>query len=71
MNYIVNIKISDELKGKEIIIRTLDAGADKPVQSLIKAGVLKEDETNPALGSRGIRPCLDNPDLFKLKLKQF
>lgn len=62
-------KISDKLKGKEIIIRTLDAGADKPVQSLIKAGVLKEDETNPALGSRGIRPCLDNPDLFKTQVK--
>lgn len=62
-------EISDELKGKEIIIRTLDAGADKPVKSLIKAGVLKEDEVNPALGSRGIRPCLDNPDLFKTQIK--
>lgn len=62
-------KISDELAGKNVIIRTLDAGADKPVSSLIKAGVLKENEVNPALGSRGIRPCLKSPEILKTQIK--
>lgn len=62
-------KISNELTGKPVIIRTLDAGADKPVNSLIKAGVLKENEANPALGSRGIRPCLEQPEILKTQIK--
>ena len=62
-------KISDSLEGKPIIIRTLDAGADKPVKSLINAGILKQDETNPALGSRGIRPCLEHPEVFRTQIK--
>ena len=62
-------KISEELKGKPVIIRTLDAGADKQVESLILAGVLKKEEANPALGSRGVRPCLKNLKLFKTQIR--
>ena len=62
-------KISNSLTDKPIIVRTLDAGADKPVSSLIRAGVLKENEINSALGSRGIRPCLEHPEILKTQVK--
>lgn len=48
---------------KPVVIRTLDAGGDKPI-----AGVTL-DESNPFLGCRGIRLSLTNPDLFKIQLR--
>ncbi|GAB1583086.1 phosphoenolpyruvate--protein phosphotransferase [Phyllobacterium phragmitis] len=47
-----------------VIVRTLDVGGDKPV-----AGVDFPDEENPFLGWRGIRMCLDRPDIFKPQLR--
>jgi len=47
-----------------VIIRTLDIGGDKPV-----AGIEFPDEENPFLGWRGIRMCLDRPDIFKTQLR--
>ncbi len=47
-----------------VIIRTLDIGGDKPV-----AGIEFPEEENPFLGWRGIRMCLDRPDVFKTQLK--
>jgi phosphotransferase system enzyme I (PtsI) len=47
-----------------VIIRTLDIGGDKPV-----AGIEFPEEENPFLGWRGIRMCLDRPDIFKVQLK--
>lgn len=47
-----------------VIIRTLDVGGDKPV-----AGIEFPEEENPFLGWRGIRMCLDRPDVFKTQLK--
>jgi phosphocarrier protein FPr len=47
-----------------VIVRTLDIGGDKPV-----AGVEFPDEENPFLGWRGIRMCLDRPDIFKRQLR--
>jgi phosphoenolpyruvate-protein kinase (PTS system EI component) len=47
-----------------VIVRTLDIGGDKPV-----AGIEFPDEENPFLGWRGIRMCLDRPDIFKSQLK--
>lgn len=51
-------------KGKPVIFRTLDVGADKilPVQDALH-------EANPALGLRGIRFCLSRPDLFRIQLR--
>ncbi|MDR1689194.1 MAG: phosphoenolpyruvate--protein phosphotransferase [Clostridiales bacterium] len=55
---------AQKMDGKQIIIRTLDIGADKT------ADYFKlEAEENPALGLRGIRVCIDKPDLFKTQLK--
>ena len=48
----------------EICFRTLDVGADK-----IMPDLEYQVEPNPALGLRGIRYCLANPDLFKVQLR--
>ncbi|QPC88515.1 phosphoenolpyruvate--protein phosphotransferase [Mesorhizobium sp. NBSH29] len=47
-----------------VIIRTLDIGGDKPI-----AGIDFPEEENPFLGWRGIRMCLDRPDIFKQQLR--
>ncbi|MCR4267998.1 phosphoenolpyruvate--protein phosphotransferase [Nitratireductor sp. ZSWI3] len=47
-----------------VIVRTLDIGGDKPI-----AGVEFPEEENPFLGWRGIRMCLDRPDIFKVQLR--
>lgn len=52
------------LKGKPLIIRTLDIGGDKEIPYL---GLQKEE--NPFLGFRAIRYCLKNTELFKTQLK--
>ena len=51
------------MKGKPVTIRTLDVGADKPLD--------KEEETalNPALGLRAIRYCLAEPQMFLTQLR--
>ena len=52
--------VAEKLEGREVIIRTLDIGADKSCDYF---GIEKED--NPALGYRAIRICLDRTDVFK------
>lgn len=47
-----------------VIVRTLDIGGDKPV-----SGIEFPDEENPFLGWRGIRMCLDRPDIFKPQIR--
>ena len=49
---------------KEVIIRTLDIGADKKAECLNL-----NSEENPALGYRAIRICLDNTEIFKTQLR--
>ncbi len=56
--------VAEAMAGKEVIIRTLDIGADK------QAGYFGlEPEENPALGCRGIRFCLKERELFKTQLR--
>ena len=52
------------LKGKPLIIRTLDIGGDKDIPYLKMA-----KEENPFMGFRAIRYCLKNRDLFKTQLR--
>lgn len=52
------------LGGGRLILRTLDAGADKPVPYLAQA-----HEDNPFLGTRGVRLSLANPELFRTQLR--
>ena len=47
------------LRGRELVIRTLDAGADKFHEEFVGFA-----ESNPFLGCRSIRLCLQKPDLF-------
>jgi len=49
---------------KPVTIRTLDAGADKPIP-----GLTLEHETNPFLGLRGIRLSLAKPEPFRVQLR--
>ncbi|MCQ2513470.1 MAG: phosphoenolpyruvate--protein phosphotransferase [Ruminococcus sp.] len=52
------------LKGKSLIIRTLDIGGDKDLPYL---GLEKEE--NPFMGFRAIRYCLKNSELFKAQIR--
>lgn len=52
------------LKGKPVIIRTLDIGGDKEIPYL---GM--EKEQNPFLGFRAIRYCLHNPEMYRAQLR--
>ena len=52
------------LKGKPLIIRTLDIGGDKEIPYM---GLEKED--NPFMGFRAIRYCLKNKELFRKQLR--
>jgi phosphotransferase system enzyme I (PtsI) len=57
-------KVLEAMGGREVVIRTLDIGADK------QAGYFNlPPEENPALGLRAIRICLTRPVLFKTQLR--
>jgi phosphoenolpyruvate-protein phosphotransferase (PTS system enzyme I) len=49
--------------GRYVVVRTLDAGSDKPV-----AFATLEGEENPALGVRGLRLSFGNPALLERQL---
>lgn len=49
--------------GKKVVVRTLDAGADKPLPFLTST-----DEPNPALGVRGYRTSWRNPQVLEDQL---
>ncbi|WP_410661315.1 phosphoenolpyruvate--protein phosphotransferase [Amycolatopsis sp. lyj-112] len=51
-------------RGKPVIVRTLDAGADKPL-----AFLSPEVEPNPALGVRGLRVAFDRPEVLDRQLE--
>ncbi|GMO47837.1 MAG: phosphoenolpyruvate--protein phosphotransferase [Treponemataceae bacterium] len=57
-------RVLEKMGGRQVIIRTLDIGADKQAAYL---NLPKEE--NPALGMRAIRLCLTHPDLFKTQLR--
>ena len=50
-------------EGRNVVIRTLDAGSDKPLVFATHAG-----EENPALGVRGLRLSFGNPGLLERQL---
>lgn len=56
--------IADALDGRPLIIRTLDAGGDKPLPYLPMP-----HEDNPALGLRGVRTGFHRPDLLLTQLR--
>ena len=54
----------EKMNGKEVIVRTIDAGTDKPVKYL-----QMPKEENPALGLRGVRVSLKETEMFRIQLK--
>lgn len=51
------------MKGRPVTIRTLDIGADKPLDQM------EHTALNPALGLRAIRYCLAEPQIFLTQLR--
>ena len=49
---------------RPVTVRTLDAGADKPIP-----GLTPESEANPFLGVRGVRLSLAHPEVFRVQLR--
>ena len=57
-------KVLSDMGGKEVVIRTLDIGADKQI------GYFNlPHEENPALGNRALRICLNRPEIFRTQLR--
>lgn len=63
--YNAYLKMIDAMDGNPVTIRTLDLGADKPLKSM----QYDNCPTNPALGLRAIRLCLNDPELFRPQLR--
>ena len=57
-------KVLSDMGGKEVVIRTLDIGADKQIDYFEMP-----KEENPALGNRALRICLNRPEIFKTQLR--
>jgi len=61
--------IIETMAGDSVTIRVLDWGGEKEIEALVTAGVVPElVDANPALGLRGIRLLLRQPDLFETQL---
>lgn len=56
-------KVLEWASGKPVVIRTVDAGGDKPVPGFTVG------ETNPFLGLRGIRLSLARPEVFRVQIR--
>ena len=57
-------EVAEKMEDRPVIIRTLDVGGDKELKYLHL-----DKESNPFLGYRAIRLCLDNITLFKTQLR--
>ena len=57
-------RVIEAMKGKRVVFRTLDIGADKQTAYF---GMKKEE--NPAMGMRAVRFCLTHPDIFRVQLR--
>ncbi|QEV16938.1 phosphoenolpyruvate--protein phosphotransferase [Streptomyces alboniger] len=56
-------KVLEAFPEGRVVVRVLDAGADKPLDFLTPG-----DEPNPALGVRGLRTLLDHPEVLRTQL---
>ncbi len=61
---VVDSKVFAPFPGRRVVVRTLDAGADKPL-AFADLG----PEENPALGRRGLRLSAERPDLLDAQLE--
>ena len=64
VQYDVYRRLLNWAAGRPVIVRTLDAGGDKPI-----AGLTIDGESNPFLGVRGVRLSLLRPEPFRVQLR--
>jgi phosphotransferase system enzyme I (PtsI) len=57
------------LRGLPVTIRTVDIGADKPLERMTQQELRHEHGLNPALGLRAIRWSLAEPGMFRQQLR--
>jgi len=57
------------MKGLPVTIRTVDVGADKPLDRMSLQELRHEHALNPALGLRAIRWSLSEPSMFRQQLR--
>ena len=57
------------MKGLPVTIRTVDIGADKPMDRMSVSELRHEHALNPALGLRAIRWSLSEPGMFRQQLR--
>ncbi|MGO3886221.1 MAG: phosphoenolpyruvate--protein phosphotransferase [Mycetocola sp.] len=62
--YAQYLPVFNAFPGRKVVVRTLDAGADKPLPF-----VTNTDEPNPALGVRGFRTAQDTPEVLVNQLE--
>ena len=72
--YTAYATVARAMKGKPVVIRTLDIGADKVLNEAARESLgmtrgAPRPESNPALGLRAIRYCLAYPELFLTQLR--
>ena len=59
----------EAMKGLPVTIRTVDIGADKPLERMSVNELRHEHALNPALGLRAIRWSLSEPGMFRQQLR--
>ncbi len=59
----------EALQGLPVTIRTVDVGADKPLERMSQQELRHEHGLNPALGLRAIRWSLSEPGMFRQQLR--
>ncbi len=59
----------ESMKGLPVTIRTVDIGADKPLERMSLHELRHEHSLNPALGLRAIRWSLAEPAMFRAQLR--
>lgn len=59
----------EAMKGMPVTIRTIDIGADKPLDRMSASELRHEHVLNPAMGLRAIRWSLAEPSMFRQQLR--
>jgi phosphotransferase system enzyme I (PtsI) len=59
----------EAMKGMPVTIRTVDIGADKPLDRMSASELRHEHVLNPAMGLRAIRWSLAEPSMFRQQLR--
>ena len=70
--YETYLRVIRAMKGRPVTIRTMDLGGDKQLSEEALSALGEDVEelvSNPALGRRAIRFCVDHPELFKTQLR--